>query len=208
MYHYAANNSVRYIDHDGRSSWVKNESFGLIPKQENKIDTSLAKKICGLALIGLGNFLDKGGGAAIAAAVATCTGGAGAIAAPAIVAGSEALGVYLEIAGDAIVAEACLEDIATLSSSFASSNNNKESGHREKTRDANANDRKQVDSIAKKFKIDRRKFGDFVEETKQNSGLEPSDNFTYKELEELAKEFKELQQLWNILLLFVSVQKI
>ena len=67
--------------------------------------------------------------------------------------------------------------------------------YREKTRNANANanDRKQVDSIAKKFKINRREFGDFIEDTKQSMGRKPSDNFTYKELEILAKEFMELQ---------------
>ena len=72
--------------------------------------------------------------------------------------------------------------------------------YREKTRNANANanDRKQVDSIAKKFKINRREFGDFIEDTKQSMGRKPSDNFTYKELEILAKEFMELQ--WDILL--------
>ena len=74
-------------------------------------------------------------------------------------------------------------------------NNNLEDNkkYREKTRNANANDRKQVDSIAKKFKINRREFGDFIEDTKQSMGRKPSDNFTYKELEILAKEFMELQ---------------
>ena len=75
------------------------------------------------------------------------------------------------------------------------SNNNLENNkkYREKTRNANANDRKQVDSIAKKYKINRRDFGDFIEDTEQSMGRKPSDNFTYKELEILAKEFMELQ---------------
>lgn len=71
------------------------------------------------------------------------------------------------------------------------SGNNKK--YREKTRNANANDRKQVDSIAKKFNLNRREFGDFIEDTKQSMGRKPSDNFSYQELEILAKEFMELQ---------------
>ena len=75
------------------------------------------------------------------------------------------------------------------------SNNNLENNKKyiEKNRNANANDRKQVDSIANKYKINRRDFGDFIEDTKQSMGRKPSDNFTYKELEMLAKEFMELQ---------------
>ena len=184
---------MRYIDPDGRSPWIRNESYGLIPKQENKIESSLSKKLLGLTLIGLGNFLDKGGGAAIAAAVVAATGGAGAVAVPAIISGAAALGVTLEVAGAVVVGESALEDAISISSNFASNSEHRRSDHREKTQNANASDRKQVDSIAKRFNLDRRKFGDFIEETKQNQGRGSSDNFTYKELEDLAKEFLELQ---------------
>lgn len=193
MYAYAANNPVKYTDPDGRSPLIGNESFGIIPKQENKIDMSLSKKILGIALIGLGNFLDKGGGAAIATAVAAGTSGAGALAAPAIIAGCEALGAYLEIAGATLFIESCVEDIVSLSENYSANENIEKKNHREKTRGANHNDKKQVDSVADKYKINRREFGDFIEETKQNMGRGPSDNFSYKELEELAKEFMELQ---------------
>ena len=71
--------------------------------------------------------------------------------------------------------------------------NNRRDGYREKTRDANANDRRQIDSVAREANIDRREFGNFIEETKRIEGRGPSDNFSYSELRELAREFKELR---------------
>jgi RHS repeat-associated protein len=62
---------------------------------------------------------------------------------------------------------------------------------REKTTGANANDRKQVDSVAKKLGLDRNDFGKFVEDTKFDEGRGGSDNYTYKELLELGKAFLE-----------------
>ena len=64
--------------------------------------------------------------------------------------------------------------------------------YREKTKGANSNDRTQVDHVARDAKIDRRKFGDFIESVKEQQGRRPSDNFSYKELQQLAQEFKEL----------------
>ncbi|MDR2901244.1 MAG: hypothetical protein LBV20_06985 [Treponema sp.] len=69
---------------------------------------------------------------------------------------------------------------------------NEETNYREKTSGANAHDRQQVDNVARESNVDRRDFGDFIEETKALEGRGPSDNYTYKELQELAKEFKEL----------------
>ena len=70
--------------------------------------------------------------------------------------------------------------------------NASEGKYREKTKYANKNDRKQIENIARENGIDRREFGDFVEETKRDSGRSPSDNYSYKELQDLAQEFKEL----------------
>ncbi|MBN2534378.1 MAG: hypothetical protein JXB88_15945, partial [Spirochaetales bacterium] len=64
--------------------------------------------------------------------------------------------------------------------------------YRQKTKGANKADRKNIDSVANKYKINRRDFGDFIESTKQIEGRGPSDNYTYSELCDLAKEFKEL----------------
>jgi len=55
--------------------------------------------------------------------------------------------------------------------------------------------KKQVDSIAKKLKIEgiaRKEFGDFIEETKRMEGRGGADNYKYEELYELGKEFLNL----------------
>jgi hypothetical protein len=90
----------------------------------------------------------------------------------------------LEVSGVATVA-AGLAMIAT--------NQNGGNSHREKTRGANTNDKQQIDSVARDAKIDRREFGDFIERAKKAEGRGPSDNYTYKELQELANTFKDLQ---------------
>ena len=128
MYVYAGNNPVRYIDPDGRIYCIGNESFSLNPKQENKIYSSLSKKLLGFALIGLGNFLDKGGGVAIAAAVTGVTGGTGAVTFPVIVAGSAVLGKVLEVAGTAIILDSCVEDLANSNVNFLSSGDSHNKG--------------------------------------------------------------------------------
>ena len=65
--------------------------------------------------------------------------------------------------------------------------------YKDKTRGANKHDRQQIESVAKKYNIDRRELGDYIEEIKREQGMSPSYTFKYSELEELAKEFKELK---------------
>lgn len=65
---------------------------------------------------------------------------------------------------------------------------------REKTAGANRADRKQIDDVARRAGVDRREFGDLVEQEKAKQGRGGSDNFTYKQLEELAKRLKEQQE--------------
>ncbi len=194
MYHYAGNNPIKYTDPDGRLTKY-DSSLRLDKRNEEKTPPS-SKMLWGIALTIAGHILDKGG-PAIAAAVALASGGSGALLAPAILAGCEALGVTLEAVGVALTAEGIIEASAEIADAVASqvqysSSGDSDKSYREKTRNANANDRKQVDSVAKKFKIDRREFGDFIEQTKQEMGRGPSDNFSYSELEDLAREFLEL----------------
>jgi hypothetical protein len=52
--------------------------------------------------------------------------------------------------------------------------------------------KKQVDSVAREFGMDRQtrhQFGKYIEEVKQMQGRGGADNFSYKELRMLAKEF-------------------
>jgi hypothetical protein len=77
-------------------------------------------------------------------------------------------------------------------SNFNDDNDNKKGKFREKTKGANKADRKRVDDVAKKYNIDRRKFGDFIEETKPGESRAPSDNYSYQDLCRLAEEFIEL----------------
>ena len=120
---------MKYTDPDGRIYYIGNEAFVLNPKQENKIYSSLLKKLLGFALIGLGNFLDKGGGVAIAAAVTGVTGGTGAVTAPAIVAGSAVLGKVLEVAGTAIILASCAEDISSSNVQYSSNGKDRKTNH-------------------------------------------------------------------------------
>lgn len=49
---------------------------------------------------------------------------------------------------------------------------------------------KMIDDAARKFKLDRRSFGKYVENKKAGMGKGGADNFTWKELENMAKQFK------------------
>lgn len=72
----------------------------------------------------------------------------------------------------------------------------KNSRTKETKKGANRIDRKQVDDAAKQAGIpkDRRHdFGKYLEEIKRKSGRGGRDNFSFKELLDLAKEFKETQ---------------
>jgi RHS repeat-associated protein len=64
-------------------------------------------------------------------------------------------------------------------------------GYRDKSRGAQRREQRTLDSIAKKFNIDRRKFGDFIESYKDSQNIGHSREFSWKELEELAKLFQQ-----------------
>jgi len=60
---------------------------------------------------------------------------------------------------------------------------------RETTIGANANDRRQVYSVAREFQVDRRRFEDYIEDMKKMEGRGGRDNYTIPELRELARNF-------------------
>ena len=49
---------------------------------------------------------------------------------------------------------------------------------------------KMVDDVAKKNNINRREFGKYVERTKKSSGQKGADNYSWRQLEDLARKFK------------------
>jgi RHS repeat-associated protein len=62
--------------------------------------------------------------------------------------------------------------------------------YREKTRGANANDQKQISAAARQVGVDGRPFGRYVEKIKKLEGRGASENFSFDELVQLAREFK------------------
>jgi RHS repeat-associated protein len=64
------------------------------------------------------------------------------------------------------------------------------SGYRDKTRGANRNDRQMVEAAARKEGVDRWAFGKFIDRLKRGTQRGPSENFTFEELRELARQFK------------------
>ena len=61
---------------------------------------------------------------------------------------------------------------------------------RRPTRGANRRDRQNVDNIAREYGVNRREFGDYVEQLKAAEGRGGADNYTYDELREIAEEFR------------------
>ena len=178
---------MKYTDPDGRIYYIGNEAFVLNPKQENKIYSSLLKKLLGFALIGLGNFLDKGGGVAIAAAVTGVTGGTGAVTAPAIVAGSAVLGKVLEAAGTAIILESCAKDIFSSNVQYSSSDEDTYKSSERigkcngKTPRNNQVQNQQVKCLSKKYKLTK-------DEQEQLHDEITHQGYDYSEIEEIVKE--------------------
>jgi RHS repeat-associated protein len=188
VYHYAGNNPVKYTDPDGNSSVDKFKNFANSVDQfifENK--EALLTIAVGGALIAAGNLL-KGGSVGGGVAIAGLSGGLGAPAGVAVAVAGVGAGAVLEATGTITVATGL---------AMLANNNNYGTGggrgdYREKTRGANANDRQQIESVAREAGIDKNEFGKFIQEMKKVERRGPSDNFKYDELRDLAKQFKEL----------------
>ena len=94
VYHYGANNPLKYVDPDGRTirDWYARNREGLM------------KVIGGAAIVALG-YLIAGGGTAGGAAIAAGTAGAGAPAGVAVASAGVAAGKAIAVAGSGIVTE-------------------------------------------------------------------------------------------------------
>jgi RHS repeat-associated protein len=62
--------------------------------------------------------------------------------------------------------------------------------YRDKTRGANSRDAKIIRDVAREAGVNAREFGDYVEDMKPGYGHGPSDNFSYKQLLDLADQYK------------------
>jgi hypothetical protein len=189
VYHYSFNNPITYIDPDGRDG----DSFlDKLKNVVNDVDKYILENKEALFLIAFGgaqivggNIL-KGGSVTGGVVIAGVSGGVGTLAGVALAVVGVSAGETLEVTGTVTLAVG-LAMLVSNNTGGGSEN------YREKTKSANADDRKQIDNIAKEAKIDRREFGDFIEKTKKAEGRGASHNYSYKELQELAKQFKELQ---------------
>ena len=109
VYHYAGNNPVKYTDPDGRIINLSSNGTAGNGLKQSQTDASIVKRTAGLFLIGLGLLLDYGS-PLITGFIIYSSGGTAVAAAPAINAGSKALGKTLELAGAALYLGSTFDD--------------------------------------------------------------------------------------------------
>ena len=126
---------------------------------------------------GIGGAGGAAGGTLVAPGVGTIGGGI--------------LGAEAGAAGGALVGGGLGAGAGYLVGSIVCSNRSGSSGgYRDKTRGANANDKQQIRDAAREAGVDPNRFGKWLEMEKRAEGRGPSDNYTYGELEELARAYK------------------
>ena len=120
--------------------------------------------------------------------IATAAQSYGALSASLVGGGTLASGGAVALGGLVMVAAASSCNAMMDSGSGGGSDRGGSGGEfRDKARGAQAREQKTLDEIARKLKIDRRSFGDWVEEEKAVLGRGSSSEFSYQKLVELAR---------------------
>jgi hypothetical protein len=77
-----------------------------------------------------------------------------------------------------------------LEAQFDTESRSAKDNHRPKTRGANARDEKMKRDAAREVGVDEQGFGDYIHKVKDDLNHRPSENFSYEELLDLAREFQ------------------
>ena len=173
VYHYAGNNPVKYVDPDGKAI-NRMHLFGV------------ACYLGATAIVGAEVFASvaTGGGALVispeAAALAeslVVTGAASITIGNAIESGKNSTGLLTNGLGNVGDKLEPTFSKKTSKDSDPEIETQENKTHREKTRGAHKRDKQQINSVAKKYKLDPHDYGQYVEQRKAEEHRGPTDNY-------------------------------
>ena len=217
-YVYCANNPMRYIDPDGRD-WrdlIRGISDAFIDdlnpnpiaptissssSASNESHYNIGQVIGHVAagLVGAAATIDGGKNMVAGAAIAVA-GSATVVLIP--TGGAVAAGGALEAGYGIMTMSKAAKNIGNVGNINLGNNQKKQNGSKVNTgigskntvkgdkMGSNTRANKQIDDISKKYNINRKEFGKYVEQSKMKEGKKGADNYTWKELEKMAKTYK------------------
>ena len=159
--------------------------------KEYLISYYAGRAIADIAMILKGGEIASTGGS-VALATGAETAGVGVI----VGGGTAAYGGGVALTGSVDLAQSIVE-LGNLGIDLYEANSQKGGGigsKKSKSGDkmgTNTQANKQIDDVARKYKINRKEFGKYIEKLKKNEGRGGADNYSWRELEDIAKKYSE-----------------